>query len=230
MTFAPELVAGDYAVVIPRLPGHGFADRSSKTIGRVRAAELLATVSDAVDVAAGYSDRVVIAGLSIGAVIGIWLGLHRDDVANVVSIVPFFGIHGLGAGANAFAAAALGTLPDIFVPWDPSGKNASIPPYGYTHFPTRVLAECLRVGIDCYDEARARVPRGNVHFLLNAREPACNNALSLEIARRFAADRASSTQTVVLDDLPANHDIIDPTNPQQRIATVYPRVRELIES
>ncbi len=230
MTFAPELVADGYAVVIPRLPGHGFADLSSKTIGRVRAPELLETVDRAVDIAAGFSDRVVLAGLSIGAVIGIWLALHRSDVTNVVAIVPFFGIHNLNASVNAFIATALTALPDFFVPWDPSGKNASIPPYGYTHFPTRVLAQCLRVGIGCYDEARTRVPRGNVHFLLNAREPACNNALALEIAKRFRHDRAGSTQTVVLDDLPANHDIIDPTNPQQRIALVYPRVRELIEA
>jgi hypothetical protein len=34
----------------------------------------------------------------------------------------------------------------------------------------------------------------------------------------------------VLDDLPANHDIIDPTNPEERTAIVYPHVRSLIEN
>ena len=230
MTFAPQLESDGYAIVVPRLPGHGFADRSSRTIGRVTTQELLRTASDAVDIAAGLAGRVVVAGLSIGGSIGIWLSLHRSDIDTVVSIVPFLGLKPFDAALNAFAAAALTTLPDFFVPWDPSGKNATIPPYGYTHFPTRVLGECLHVGIDCYDAARTTVPAGNVHFLLNAEEPAVNNGMALEVARRFERDRSGSTQTVVLDDLPANHDIIDPTNPMQRTADVYPRVRALIES
>ena len=229
VTFSKDLVADDCAVVIPRLPGHGFADRSSRTIGRVTTRELLTIASDAIDIAAGLSDRVVVAGLSIGGSIAVWLALRRSDIATAVSIVPFIGIANLNAPANAFAAWALSTLPDFFIPWDPSGKNLSIPPYGYTHFPTRVLGECLTVGMGCYDEAKSLVPRGNVHFLLNAKEPACNNELSLEMARRFTIDRSGSTETVVLDDLPANHDIIDPTNPEARTSIVYPRVRELIE-
>ncbi len=228
--FSNDLVRDGCAVVIPRLPGHGFADRTAKTIGRVKAREILSIANDAVDIAAGLADRVVICGLSIGGSIAVWLALRRADIATAVSIVPFIGISKLDAGANAFAAWALSTLPDFFVPWDPSGKNLSIPPYGYTHFPTRVLGECLNVGMGCYDEAKTRVPAGNVHFLLNAKEPACNNELSLEMARRFTADRSGSTQTVVLDDLPANHDIIDPTNPEERTAIVYPHVRSLIEN
>ena len=228
MTFAPELVAAGCAVVVPRLPGHGFADRSSRTIGRVRARDLLDTASDAVDIAAGLADRVVVAGLSIGGAIGIWLALKRTDIATVVSIVPFLGLKPFDAPANAIAAWLLTTVPDFFVPWDPSGKNLSVPPYGYTHFPTRVLGECLQVGVDCYDEARRSVPRGDVHFLLNAKEPAVNNTMAFELAHRFDRERTGATETVVLTDLPANHDIIDPTNPNERIATVYPEVFRLI--
>lgn len=230
MTFAAPLENDGYAIVVPRLPGHGYADRTSRSIGRVRTEELLATASDAVDIAAGLAERVVIAGLSIGGSIAIWLALHRSDVATVVAIVPFLGLKPLGAAANAVAAAVLTSLPDFFVPWDPSGKDETIPPYAYTHFPTRVLGECLHVGIDCYDRSRTAVPAGNVHFLLNEKEPAVNNGMALEVARRFERDRSGSTQTIVLDDLPANHDIIDPTNPLARTEIVYPRVRGLIDS
>jgi carboxylesterase len=229
VTFARDFSTDEYAIVIPRLPGHGYADRSSRSIGRVTTEELVATVNEATDIAAGFADRIVLAGLSIGGAIGVWLALAREDVATTVSIVPFFGVAKFDAPANAFLAWLLVTLPDFFVPWDPSGKNTSVPPYGYTHFPTRVLGECLHVGVACYDAASARVPRGNVHFLLNAKEPACNNALSLAIANRFERDRPASTQTVVLNDLPANHDIIDPTNPEARIDIVYPQVRALID-
>lgn len=227
--FASELHADGAAVVIPRLPGHGYADRSSRSIARIRADDLLRTASDAIDIACGLADRVVVAGLSIGGSMAVWLALVRDDVGLAVAIVPMFGITKLGASANAVLAGTLSTLPDLFIPWDPSGKNTTIPPYAYTHFPTRVLAECLRVGLCAYDRAFVQAPRAPVHFLLNAREPACNNALSHEVAQRFERDRAGSTETIVLDDLPPNHDIIDPHNPYARTDIVYPCVRELIE-
>jgi hypothetical protein len=44
-----------------------------------------------------------------------------------------------------------------------------------------------------------------------------------------AAAGGGIVRLTVLDTLPANHDIIDPNNPEQRIDIVYPHVRALIE-
>jgi pimeloyl-ACP methyl ester carboxylesterase len=227
--FARALHANGANVVIPRLPGHGHTNKSTRTIARVTADELLATVNEAVDIACGAGERVVLAGLSIGGSLSAWLALRRP-LARAVCIVPFFGVKRLGSTGNRLLTASLETLPNVFIPWDPRGPSAATPAYGYPAFPTRLLAENLRIGLDV--DARSRRgerAQGEIAVLLNAREPACDNALSLAIVKRLSASSTSAIRTTVLDDLPANHDIIDPTNPQQRIALVYPPLRALIE-
>jgi hypothetical protein len=158
-------------------------------------------------------------------------GSRCDDRSQrAVCIVPFFGVKRFGSTGSRLLTAALEMLPNAFLPWDPRGPSAATPAYGYAKFPTRLLAENLRIGLDV--DARARRgegARGEIAMLLNAREPACDNVVSLKIVKRLNAVSASAVTATVLESLPAVHDIIDPTNPQQRIALVYPRVRALIE-
>jgi carboxylesterase len=228
--FANELHAAGHSVVVPRFPGHGAADRRATALATVRANDFLRTASEAVDIAAGLGDRTIVAGLSIGGAMAAWLAQRRSDVARCVSIVPLIGIARLNAAANAGLVRVLRTLPDLIVPWDPHGSAHETPPYAYPDFPTRALAECLRVGLDVLRTATVRPPSGTSAFLLNANEPACNNALAFEVAAGFARSRAGACDAIVMQGLPVNHDVIDPTNPHARIDVVYPRVRALIEA
>jgi len=230
--FAGQLFERGCTVVVPRLPGHGHRNRLTSSIEHVSARALLETASEATDIALGAAGRVVVAGLSIGGGIAAWIGLHRADVARSVPIVPLFGLRPLGALPNEFLAGALRTFPNVFLAWDPfdpKGVGREIPRYGYPRFSTRLLGRCLGIGLDVYGAAAQRAPAGSVAMLLNAKEPVCNNDLAREIARRFNRVRAASTEVVVLDDLPENHDIIDPTNPNARIELVYPPLQALIE-
>ena len=70
---------------------------------------------------------------------------------------------------------------------------------------------------------------GATTFVLNAKEPATENPVTLAVCEKFERARSGSTQAVVWDDLPANHDIIDPTNPNARIDLVYPRLRAIVD-
>ncbi len=228
--FGAELHARGHTVVIPRFPGHGDIDRRGTALAKVSAGDFLRTASAATDIAAGAGERVVVAGLSIGGAMAAWLAQRRSDVARCVSIVPLFGIGRLNVSANGALCAALRRLPNFLVPWDPRGSAHASPPYAYPNFSTRALAECLRIGLDVHRTARSLAPAGTSEFLLNAREPACNNSLAREVAAAFAAAGRCPCDTVVMDDLPANHDVIDPTNPQARIDLVYPRVRSAIEA
>jgi hypothetical protein len=88
----------------------------------------------------------------------------------------------------------------------------------------------LRIGLAVDAASHERAPVGRTSFLLNAREPAVNNDVALLIRERFEERRPQSTGVVVLDDLPANHDIIDPTNPEERVRSVYPELRTLVEA
>ncbi|MBD5633139.1 MAG: alpha/beta fold hydrolase [Candidatus Eremiobacteraeota bacterium] len=227
--FAEELHERGHTVVIPRFPGHGDVDRRGTALGAVVADDFLRTASEATDIAAGAGERVVVAGLSIGGAIAAWLAQRRTDIARCVPIVPLFGIARLNASANACLVALLRKLPDYFIPWDPHGSAHESPPYAYPNFPTHALAECVRIGLDVHRSAKDRPPGGTTAMLLNAREPACNNALAFDVAANFGRAAAGACDALILEGLPLNHDVIDPTNPNARIDVIYPRVRALIE-
>jgi len=229
--FAAELFERGANVVVPRFPGHGYLDRRTHAIASVSADALLACAGGAVDLARGAGERVVVAGLSLGASMATAVALERDDIACTVAIVPLFGLKHLGRRANAAVTRFLETVPNAFLPWDPTGGAGQIPAYGYPRFPTKMLAESLRIGESvqqCADDGR--VPAGDVKLLLNANEPACNNVLSSPLAARFNTLRGGACSVMVLADLPANHDIIDPTNANARIDIVYPCLHDLIRA
>lgn len=229
--FAAGLVARDTNVVVPRFPGHGYADTRTRAIATVRASDLLATTAAAVDVAAAAADRVVVVGLSLGATVAAALALDDSRIASVLCVSPLFGITHLGWRANAALSNVLEWLPNVFLPWDPRGDTSQTPPYGYTHFPTRVLAECLRLAQDVRKRAEhGGVPSGDARMLLNAREPACNNALAQATSDAWNGARTGMSVVETAQDFPPVHDVVDPHNPQARTEVVYPRIAALIKS
>lgn len=233
VSLATSLHALGLSVVIPRLPGHGYFNRATHALGRVSAERLLSTVNDAVDVACGAGERVVVAGISIGGTIAPWIALHRSDVEHAVAIAPFFAVRHYDVRGTERLAMVLQTLPNVLVPWDPFGDGSHIPSYGYPRFATRMLGECLSIANDVRAVARRRLPFGHeffgrTTFVLNAREPAANNAVSVLAQESLERSRPKSTRRIVWDDLPANHDIIDPTNPAARTDLVYPRLRSIL--
>lgn len=228
--FASQLYEGGDSIVVPRLPGHGHFNRATHALAKVKAPALLATVSEAVDIARGLGERVALAGLSIGGTIAPRVALSRDDIDHTVAIVPFFAVHGFSVQGTRILTRVLETLPNAFMRWDPRGDGSQIPSYGYPKFATRMLAEALRIGLEVEADSHARAPAGRTTFLLNAHEPACNNAVALAIRDGFERNRPTSTNLVILNGLPANHDIIDPTNPSARVDLVYPALRAILSS
>lgn len=122
-------------------------------------------------------------------------------------------------------------LPSAFLPWDPTGGHGQIPAYGYPSFSTRLLAATLRIAQTVMRRTRiGHVPANETVLLLNAREPACNNDLTRALHADWNRNRPGKSSLLVLGDLPANHDIIDPTNASARIDLVYPYLHRLIEA
>ncbi len=199
-------------------------------LAHVTADAYLETTNEAIDIARGAGARVVVAGLSIGGAFAAWHALRRSDVAGALVIVPLFGLRKWPLAADRALAALLGALPNAFVAWDPRGDGAQIPAYGYPRFATRSLAATLRIGLDVERASYRLRPHGEIVMLLNAREPACENAIARAIAERLARERPAAARTIVWPDLPAIHDIIDPTNPKGRTDLVYPRLRAEIEA
>jgi carboxylesterase len=227
--FASGVHAAGATVVIPRLPGHGHFDRATRAAARPSAAQVLETIHAAVDIARGAAERTILVGLSIGGTIGPSVALARDDIAHTVAMVPFFAVKGFDEARTRRLSALLQHLPNASVPWDPFGDGSQIPSYGYPKFSTKMLGRFLQIGSDVDTIASVRAPAGKTTFVLNAKEPATENPVTLAVCEKFERARSGSTQAVVWDDLPANHDIIDPTNPNARIDLVYPRLRAIVD-
>jgi carboxylesterase len=178
-----------------------------------------------VTIAALCGERVVVAGISIGAALAGWIA-SRTAIDTAVAISAFCGLRVLPGGTNDGFGSLLRRLPNAFCWWDPLTKQAQPPPHGYPRFATHALGQSLAVS--------TAIPRGASAFaarraivVCNRNEPVVNNAFAL---RRFTALEARGTvvEHVELEGLPDIHDIIEPEIPQARIDLVYPRLIELI--
>jgi hypothetical protein len=68
----------------------------------------------------------------------------------------------------------------------------------------------------------------SIVLMTNPRDPAVNNTVTHRVARAWDKRRAGCVLEYEFTDLPRNHDIIEPENPNARTAIVYPRLLEFI--
>jgi pimeloyl-ACP methyl ester carboxylesterase len=224
---APELHARGHNVIVLRLPYHGYRDRMTTEIARMRAGDFESAALQAVALAALCGERVVVAGISVGATLAGWLAA-RTRIDTAIAIAPYCGLRTVPGGANDVLGAVLRAVPNAFLWWDPRVKAAQPPEHGYPRFATRVLGECLGISTRLTRAPSAPHAR-RVYLVLNADEPAVNNAHAY---RRFKPLRARGVELerVVLDGLPPVHDIIEPAIPQAQTELVYPPLIDLIEA
>ncbi len=227
--FAAQLHALGVNVLVPRMPLHGYADRITDALKSLTAEMLLECSYQAVDAAVGLGERVAVAGLSMGGSISAYLGQYRDDVATSMPIAPDFGLLNLPRWALDVLAPIMLALPNFFLWWDPRAKENQLPKTAYPRFPTHALMQTVRIGSAVYAAARTQASRATrIATVVNTHDPAVSNGVTLQVVRRWQRLRSSGIEYVELTDLPENHDIIDPENPQARTDLVYPRLIEVL--
>jgi len=82
---AQALADAGHHVELPRLPGHGTTVEEMITTGW---SDWSGEVLDAYDRLAARCDRVVVAGLSMGGSLTLWVALQRPDTAGIVCVNP----------------------------------------------------------------------------------------------------------------------------------------------
>jgi carboxylesterase len=80
---AEAFAAAGFAVELPRLPGHGTTVEDMATTGW---ADWTATVEDAYRKLAARTERVVVAGLSMGGALTLWLASRHPEIAGIVVV------------------------------------------------------------------------------------------------------------------------------------------------
>lgn len=228
---AASLYANGCNVLVPRLPGHGDIDRMSTRLEGVTADQFTACAMEAVDAARGLGAKIAVSGISLGGALCAWLATRRPDIDRCVSISPSLALNHVAYAVDRVVVAAMTALPaDTYAWWDPHVKEKIQPEHAYPRYPIRTLGECYRIGEAAIDAKGPFPGRAKTHvtFLVNPLDGAVNNDVTQSVADRWRTSDWIQTDFVALAGLPPVHDVIDPENPLQRIAFLYPKLIDLI--
>lgn len=232
LKFGTELHQRGHTVLIPRLPYHGERDVMTEDWARLTDRDMLDTANHAVDLARSLGSKVTVAGLSINGTACAWLAQNRSDLHRSVVMAPFLAPVGLPFWAARPMERALLRLPNLFFWWDPRKKgNVPRPPYAYPRFPTHVIGETMYLGSTVLAQAK-REPAlcPSVLVVTTASDLAASNAFTARLVATWREKRSTGIddfQFPAAEKVP--HDFIDPNQPDQQIAIVYPRLIELLE-
>jgi pimeloyl-ACP methyl ester carboxylesterase len=231
--FAAELHWGGANILIPRLPLHGLADRMTGELSHLSAADMAATVSEALEIAAGLGEKVTVAGLSLGGILAAWLAQFQPGVDRAVVIAPLFSIPVLPEWFSDLLGFIADKAPNFYVWWNWKAKaDPPGPPYGYPRFPSHAYGEMLKLGYEVKSAARREPPRspGDIRVVVNLADPAVNNVATSRLADAWGRHGASVKTYEFPRELGLGHDIISPEQPYARTDVTYPVLIDWITS
>jgi carboxylesterase len=218
-----------YNVLIAPLPHHGLADRMTEAHAQLKAEELAAYADETVDIAQGLGEQVIMMGISAGGVTTAWAAQNRSDIDLAVIISPAFGFKQIPTPLTAAMMNIYWFLPNSFVWWDPVLQDKAPPPYTYPRYSKHALVQTLRLGFATQLDAwRIKPAAKKMVVVFNANDNDINNALTMDVVKRWQAHAANLTTYEFEASLKLGHDLIDPTQPDQRIDIVYPRLIDLV--
>lgn len=227
--YADGLHARGYNVVVPRLPRHGYADRMSTELERLRTGELLEAVTECVAVASELGSRVTIAGFSLGGLLTAWAA-QRFDVERCVAIAPFLGIAWLPRALTPPLSALVLRVPNFFAWWDPIQRGSHTPEHGYPRYATHSIARALNLASDVLRDAATSAPRAaRIVLVNNLSETSVSNRTTRTLYDRWAAHRPGVLEWETIRGLPLSHDIIEPLRPGGLSARAYPQLLHSID-
>jgi esterase/lipase len=220
-------------VVIPLVPYHGEKNRLATDWARLSAGDMLKAGNQAVDLARGLGTRVTAAGLSFSGATVAWMAQNRTDLSRAVLLAPFLAPAGVPRWARTPLERLLLRLPNMFSWWNRKEReNLDGPPYAYPRFPTRVIGETMLLGRTVLEESRSQAPRcSSILVVTTASDTAADNSMTAELVENWRHLRPKGLETFefpAADEVP--HDFVDPNQPNQKTALVYPKLIELLEN
>jgi esterase/lipase len=226
---APKLYEQGYNVLIPRMPHNGLADTNTDELKYLKAAELRDSSNAMVDIARGLGDQITFLGLSVGGLMAAWVAQYRADVNKAVIIAPSYTIGPrLGVAVSKFIMRLFLMMPNMMTQRFKPFKDG--PDHNYMGFATRGLGEMMRFGFSIYNTSEKTGAKAkSVLVITNASDPAVNNKIALQVARRWQTNGLKRLETYEFDaHYKLIHDLIDPGQKYQNIAVTYPVLLDLI--
>jgi carboxylesterase len=219
-----------YNVIIPRMPHHGLADVLSPDQAQLTADELVAHVTEAVDIARGLGERVTVAGMSTGGVMAGWVAQNRTDIEQAVLIAPFFSPQAIPAPLLTPAINLFSVLPNFFL-WQDDNLKADVPnpPQAYPQNATWAVSQILRLSLALQNQARRSAPAAAILVVTNGNDDTVDNQATSDVVADWREHGFSALQIYEFEaDLGLDHDLIDPAHPKQKVDRVYPVLVDLM--
>jgi len=221
-----------YNVYIPRMPGHGYYQRSGEALKNRTPEEMLTFASESADIGRGLGAGLTVSGLSGGGSLAVWLAQERGDIDLAAPISPFLGIGFIPSALNRPLANLANRLPDFFQWWDPVHKanNPLTASYAYTRYPVHALDNFLIIGFSTKHSAKRTAPAaGQIIMVTNASDRSVNNDINQRMVSIWQGQSGAKVHHYQFPkDLDLPHDLITPTRKGSRIDLVYPKLVELL--
>lgn len=219
---------GDNVLIAP-LPHHGLADRLTDEQSALTADELAAYADEMLDIAHGLGTHVTMAGISGGGVTTAWAAQSRGDLDRAVIISPAFGFKQIPSALTVPIMNVIALLPEAYAWWDPAVEARIEPSYAYPRYSRHGLAQISRLGFAVQAAAARQPPAAHqLVVIVNGNEPSVNNDLTNALVSSWRSHGASLSYYEFPAELGLPHDLIDPSQPDQQIEVVYPKLIEFI--
>jgi esterase/lipase len=221
-----------YNVWIPRMAGHGHADRLTDAHGRITAEQMIAAASSAIDIAQGLGAEVRVLGLSLGGLMTTWVAQNRSDVKRAVSIAQASGFKALPKRWTQLIRRGILILPNQMQWWDATVQDRGAgPQHAYPRYGTHGLAQLLRLGSTLRAQAARSAPAArSVVIVKNDNDESVDMSTLDDQVRLWRSSGAQNVETYTFGvEQHLVHDLIDPDQPAQRVDYVYPILIDLLE-
>lgn len=212
-------------VVVLRAPGHGQANGPGGLAG-IEAEQFRDYADRSVDIATGLGDHVTVMGLSLGGLISTWSVIERPEVQRAVIIAPAYQLGGFPGPVQYAVGNLFARMPNIAIPSSGEGLGD----HAYPETPTRGVGQMLRLGRYVMGQAAAHPPIGKqIAFVINDADTTISNAAAEQVIDEWRADGVDVQVVHLPKSLGLPHDVIDPAQPVQDHALVYPLIEALAE-
>jgi len=217
-----------YNVLIPRMPHHGSSERMTQDQAKLTQNELIAYLTEAIDIAQGLGKRVVAIGQSLGGVLAAMGAQYRRDVDLAVLINPTFGLWGLPLSLSLRMAQMMLALPNQFLWWDWLKAGRFGPDYIYPRVSTHALAEGLNLAHTLYRSAEQSKPAAkSILVVTHRRDPLATASATARLVALWK-QREAEIRAFEFTDLPRLHDIVDPWSIGAHLDTTHGMLIQLI--
>lgn len=219
------LHARGHNVLILRMPYHGLESHRVSELGRLAARDLRAYADQAVDIAAGLGDEIVVVGISGGGAVASWMAQNRPEVERALALAPFFGVHGVPDFAGTLLMNAFSRLPNIVLD-DPLETRRD---WVYRGEATRGVVAFLALGHTVRQESETgSSPEGDMIVLTTAKDNTANNGTTAKLVDLW---REAGSDVVTFEFEPAldiPHNSVDPAADTAKKQLVYNQMLKLL--